>query len=715
MENVGNLTIDGSTTFLSEEYFSFSGDQTQISQDVSHFRTGSWSTSTSGTLYSTVGDYVMWYWSHNMSLDSGGNFLGSEDSGPCTLFVFTEGTTGLGYPQWNRYDSIPAAAGTVPTFTLNSSLDQLGFNGDIGITTPATANFATESFTFTASPAGSSTKVMTVANVTAFAALQVGQELTFSGQTGAVIIQSFGTYTPALGTGTINLGTAQTWSNNTIITVLAAPVTNNGQVIWINNGQQARYSQDTSYLRTGSSFVGATFVASPAGSASSVMTVSSITNGAYLVVGQQLTFTGQSGTVTIASFGTYTVASGTGTINLSSAQTWANNTVVTSGGFYSLMQDTAMYFISHNAPIDTSGANNLSGRDDTGPAHIWSISEGQSGSFTATTGSGTSVMNISAVLSGYVVVGATLTFTGQSGTVTITSFGTFNGTSGTVNLSSTQTWTNPVTVASAGPSLFSRYDAPSGAIGTVPSFTRTYFQDSIGINTVIGVTTPYAGTFTNLVVTAQSATVTPIILTTGTLNTTPVAGGVEFNGQNLYFSSVASQRALIQTEYYYRSNTATTLGTSGSWLGTGGTPLTTGVTLQASTVYEFEGEFELTTTGTTSHTEAIGFTYTTMTVNNMFCAIERTPAQLSTGGGSTAVQFFTSGSSGSTVMTGSITTAQTVLYRVKGTVSVNAGGSLLPVITFSAAPGGTSTAVLGAWFRICPIGPAGQISIGTWS
>ena len=70
---------------------------------------------------------------------------------------------------------------------------------------------------------------------------------------------------------------------------------------------------------------------------------------------------------------------------------------------------------------------------------------GVNASFTATVGSGSSVMTISAVLSGTVAVGQALTGGTLTGT-TITSFGTFNGTSGTVNLAIPQTWTNPTTI-----------------------------------------------------------------------------------------------------------------------------------------------------------------------------------------------------------------------------------------------------------------------------
>lgn len=70
---------------------------------------------------------------------------------------------------------------------------------------------------------------------------------------------------------------------------------------------------------------------------------------------------------------------------------------------------------------------------------------GVNATFTATTGSGTNVMNISAVLSGEVGVGQRITGGSLTGAFII-SLGTFNGISGTVNLSIPQTWANPTTV-----------------------------------------------------------------------------------------------------------------------------------------------------------------------------------------------------------------------------------------------------------------------------
>lgn len=163
-------------------------------------------------------------------------------------------------------------------------------------------------------------------------------------------------------------------------------------------------------------------------------------------------------------------------------------------------------------------------------------------------------------------------------------------------------------------------------------------------------------------------------------------------------------------DLYYRKNTATTLTsstTAQSWLG-----LTSGVTVTASTVYAFEGSFRLTTTGTTSHTESILFALTTATVNNIGYSVTR----FTNSSTATAPQTVRSAATTAVVVTGALTTAQDVTYFIKGTVAFSTGGQFNPQIQFSAAPGGSSSVILGAIFKLTPLGTTGSNSInGTWA
>lgn len=72
--------------------FSTSGDNFIISSDTSIFREGQWALQNSGSLYNLVGDLVMKYWTHNVSIDNvTGDFLGRDEYDPCTIWAYAEG------------------------------------------------------------------------------------------------------------------------------------------------------------------------------------------------------------------------------------------------------------------------------------------------------------------------------------------------------------------------------------------------------------------------------------------------------------------------------------------------------------------------------------------------------------------------------------------------------------------------------------------------
>lgn len=250
-----------------------------------------------------------------------------------------------------------------------------------------------------------------------------------------------------------------------------------------------------------------------------------------------------------------------------------------------------------------------------------------------------------------------------------------------------------ITVA-AGASVFGTY--PAG---------RAVYRDASG-NVGIGM----APTGLDLLELAAGTTaLAPLGFTAGALLTTPDPGSVEYDGTAWYFTPTGTARALTPVAYYYRKNTATTLASATGNQSIFG--LTNGVTVAANTTYEVELEFELTTTGTTSHTESFGFALTTATVTNMGVTVNRLSASTTS---SALGAYLTSATP--VVVTGALTTAQTVVYRVKGTIAVGTGGSINPVLAFSAAPAGTSTVVLGAWMKLTPIGATGSnVAIGTWA
>ena len=166
------------------------------------------------------------------------------------------------------------------------------------------------------------------------------------------------------------------------------------------------------------------------------------------------------------------------------------------------------------------------------------------------------------------------------------------------------------------------------------------------------------------------------------------------------------------TEQYYRLNSA--------YVGSNATGAQSmfgvGVTLSASTVYEFEIVFLLSkTAGVTSHTMSTGFGGTA-TVNNIFYEL----LGLTTATPSAVVApdvFNSSATTSATVMSAAAGSA-TLSFRalIKGTVSVNAGGTFIPQYSLSAAPGGAYSTVIGSYIRITPLSTSGtNTSIGTWA
>jgi len=120
--------------------------------------------------------------------------------------------------------------------------------------------------------------------------------------------------------------------------------------------------------------------------------------------------------------------------------------------------------------IEQSGAGSGFVYKNTTAGYVYGFA-----TFTATVGTGTSIMTISEVTQGTVVVGMTVTGGSLSGTATISSFGTFDGISGTVNLSGTDTWSDPTTVTGTGFIQITDSDYPTATVRGIVYLDGTYY------------------------------------------------------------------------------------------------------------------------------------------------------------------------------------------------------------------------------------------------
>jgi hypothetical protein len=192
-------------------------------------------------------------------------------------------------------------------------------------------------------------------------------------------------------------------------------------------------------------------------------------------------------------------------------------------------------------------------------------------------------------------------------------------------------------------------------------------------------------------------------------------GMIEYNGTAFYGTPQGTQRGLMPSAQYFRLNAGLVGADSTSAQGIFGVS----VTLTGSTVYEFEGLYLLSkTSGTTSHAVMFNFGGTA-TINNIGGFVDQQFASSSfdvpsLNAGNHGIAGFVNNSVVAIYTSTSATQYHTVL--VKGTVSINAGGTLRPQYTLSAAPGGAYTTVAGSYFNIYPIGASGSnTSIGTWA
>lgn len=190
------------------------------------------------------------------------------------------------------------------------------------------------------------------------------------------------------------------------------------------------------------------------------------------------------------------------------------------------------------------------------------------------------------------------------------------------------------------------------------------------------------------------------------------SGMIEYDGTALYFTPAGTQRGVIPGMQYYRLGTGV-VGTNATGAQS---VLGVGVTLNASTVYGFQAAyFFLKTAGTTSHTLSTLFGGTA-TLNNIAYSIIESDGN-GTWGSRSAAQLASSNVATATVVSGAMTAAtQYIWIFIHGTVSVNAGGTLIPQYSLSAAPGGAYTTQTGSYFSIYPISAAGaNTNVGTWA
>ena len=206
-----------------------------------------------------------------------------------------------------------------------------------------------------------------------------------------------------------------------------------------------------------------------------------------------------------------------------------------------------------------------------------------------------------------------------------------------------------------------------------------------------------------------------VTLTSDALGGTPAAGNIEYSSPIIAATPIGTQRGVVTTPQFFRLNA----DLAGANVNTAQSIFGVGVTLSASTVYAFESIVILAkTAGTTSHTIGLGFGGTA-TVNNILYGMTLDGQLGALPNTDAAPQFTVINTTSNTTATstaGGTTAIQTKAFIIRGSVSINAGGTFIPQYTLSAAPGGAYSTVAGSYMLIYPVSASGaNTNVGTWA
>lgn len=139
------------------------------------------------------------------------------------------------------------------------------------------------------------------------------------------------------------------------------------------------------------------------------------------------------------------------------------------------------------------------------------------------------------------------------------------------------------------------------------------------------------------------------------------------------------------------------------------------ITLPAATAYHFKALYYITrSAGTTSHTTSVLFGGTA-TYTSIMYVIEST----TTTGGPTATtnsqQLVATAATATVAATTSTSATENIVIKLEGIMRINASGTVIPQIQYSAAPGGAPTFKANSYFMLTPIGSNTVASVGNWS
>ena len=414
-----------------------------------------------------------------------------------------------------------------------------------------------------------------------------------------------------------------------------------------------------------------------------------------------------------------TVATGTAPFTVASTTQVANLNAATAGtattaGNITATSNTSLTSLANLATVGTIGTGTWNG----------SLIAGQyGGTGVANTGKTITLggnLTTSGAFATTLTVGATTSLTlPASGTVlssvTAPAANPITGTPSSSNyLRGDGTWA-AVTAGAGGSDTQVQYNSAGALTGsanlTFNGTTLTAAGFSGPLNGTVGATTPTTGRFTTITQSAGTASIAPIILTSGTNLTTAAAGAFEYDGNTPYFSVAASTRGVLRTEQWVvltGTNTLTSQTAVQPIFDGGGGPTNGSVTLPIGT-YQFECVYALTAMSATSGSfgfalgGAATFTY----------AYDATASKAGTAAATSQAGFKLFSSAASTALvTNSTGTVGSAL--IKGIIRVTVAGTIIPQVSLTVAA--AAIVSTNSYFKVSPLGNVSTVAtVGNWA
>lgn len=363
---------------------------------------------------------------------------------------------------------------------------------------------------------------------------------------------------------------------------------------------------------------------------------------------------------------------------------------------------TAPFTVASTTNVANLNASSLNGATFAAPGAIGSGTAG-SGAFTTLSASSTvSGAGFSTYLASPPAIGGTAAaaITGTTITANTAFAGPLNGTVGatTPSTGAFTTLSASSTVSGTG---FSTYLASPPAIGGTAASTGRFTSVETTTGGVGAGTTPVSGAWVKTA--AGTATVAPVLLTSGTNLTTPVAGAMEYDGAAQYFTADANaKRGIIPAFQFVRlASSYTTVSGSTALQQLFNTTASGAVTVTAGGVYEFECVFGLSSLSSTSGNVGFGFGGTATFTSVWYTAACNKGNNMQGTNGTAATN--------TNISAASTTTAANAI--IKGILVINAGGTVVP--SFSVTVAAAAVVNAGSFFKITNV--SSNTSIGAWS